>query len=456
MKRREKVEKVSDAPYIGTGKELRDGEFMDFENCTYEMLHRSTTEWPCMSVDWLLPECPITNVYKCPREHDIVKQMNYPLECYAIAGSMASVASKNMLYVFKFANLMKTRNDDDSEVSADEGEELDDEPCIFHQALPLKSGVNRIRAMNSYPLVAVYDEMRKVQIFDVRSSIEYLKGISKDTPKCDLKPKAEPKLLKSFTNQDEGFGLCWSPFTAGRLLTGSCDGHVYQINPRDELCADFSRDDKPYTYHQDSVEDINFSPTESEAFATCSVDGTIQIVDMRVGNKKKSQLKIDAHDCDVNVISWNKKAANLIASGGDDGSFKVFDIRFPNEPAITNILWHTEPITSIEWQPGDEWSLAVGSADNRVSVWDLSVEPDDTDPNAIKNEDVNVPDQLMFVHQGQQDLKELRWHPVYEELILTTASDGFNIFKPNFAEDDDLNEEDENRLDFIPDQIVNE
>ena len=76
------------------------------------------------------------------------------------------------------------------------------------------------------------------------------------------------------------------------------------------------------------MEDINFSPTESEVFASCGVDGTIQIVDMRVGDKKKSQLKIDAHDCDINVISWNKKTANLIASGGDDGAFKVWDIRF--------------------------------------------------------------------------------------------------------------------------------
>ena len=93
MKKEKEVEKANDAPYIGTGKELRDGEFMDFENCTYEMLHRSTTEWPCMSVDWLLPEVPITNTYNCPREHDIVKSMDYPLECYAIAGSMASVSS---------------------------------------------------------------------------------------------------------------------------------------------------------------------------------------------------------------------------------------------------------------------------------------------------------------------------------------------------------------------------
>jgi len=195
---------------------------------------------------------------------------------------------------------------------------------------------------------------------------------------------------------------------------------VNVVNAKDESLSDFARDSKPYQYHEESVEDINFSPNEPDVFATCSVDGTIQIVDMRVGDKKKSQLTIESHECDVNVISWNKKTANLIASGGDDGSFKVFDIRYAKEPPITNILWHTAPITSIEWQMGDEWCLAVGSSDNRVSIWDLSVEPDDEcgtmDEGKKAKDNVNVPDQLMFVHQGQDDVKEIRWHPVFEEV----------------------------------------
>jgi len=164
--------------------------------------------------------------------------------------------------------------------------------------------------------------------------------------------------------------LAWSPLVTGRLISGNCEGLINVISAKDEMCSDFVRDEKPYAYHNESVEDINFSPTEPEVFASCSVDGTVQIVDMRENNKKKSQLTINAHECDVNVISWNKKAANLLASGADDGSFKVWDMRFPKDEAITNILWHTEPITSIEWQPHDEWSLAVGSADNRVSIWD--------------------------------------------------------------------------------------
>ena len=40
--------------------------------------------------------------------------------------------------------------------------------------------------------------------------------------------------------------------------------------------------------------------------------------------------------------------------------------------------WHKESVCTIQWSPMDDWSLAVGSLDNTVSLWDFSVEKDDT------------------------------------------------------------------------------
>jgi len=37
----------------------------------------------------------------------------------------------------------------------------------------------------------------------------------------------------------------------------------------------------------------------------------------------------------------------------------------------------------------------------------------------------------MFLHQGQKNMKELRFHPQYRSLLLTTAEDSFNVFRPN-------------------------
>ena len=41
---------------MGSSTNLRDGEYLEFENSAYEMLHRAHTEWPCLSFDFLLEE----------------------------------------------------------------------------------------------------------------------------------------------------------------------------------------------------------------------------------------------------------------------------------------------------------------------------------------------------------------------------------------------------------------
>lgn len=240
----------------------------------------------------------------------------------------------------------------------------------------------------------------------------------------------------------------WSHLKVGQLVTGSVDGKINLFEAEDELCSKFTKANYYWSYHQESVEDIQFSPTEVDVFATCSTDGTVRVCDMKQHSYKQAQITIKAHDCDVNVISWNPLTPNLIASGADDGSIKVWDLRYPTEQPITNIRWHQEAITSIQWQPSDEWTLAAASADNRVSVWDFSVENNEQEVT----EDYNVPEQVIFIHHGQEDIKEIRWHPIYKDVLMTTAHTGFNIFKAAINEDAPSEEDsdEENRLEIIP------
>lgn len=62
-----------------------------------------------------------------------------------------------------------------------------------------------------------------------------------------------------------------------------------------------------------------------QVFASCSADQTIRIWDAR--KKQSSALTIQAHDAHVNVINWNKSVNYLMVSGGDEGLFKVWDMR---------------------------------------------------------------------------------------------------------------------------------
>ena len=108
---------------------------------------------------------------------------------------------------------------------------------------------------------------------------------------------------------------------------------------------------------------------------------------------------------------------------------------------VSDFRYHTKPITSIEWSPFDESTIAVASEDNTITIWDLSLESD-TDEAAAEGGDAaasteakdgdaeDVPPQLMFVHMGQTEIKELHWHPQIVNTLLSTALDGFNVLKP--------------------------
>ena len=234
--------------------------------------------------------------------------------------------------------------------------------------------------------------------------------------------------------------------TPGRLITGDNDGAVHLWEPREggRWIVDKNA---PFAGHVSSVEDAQWSPAEKDVFATASADQTVCIWDART--RGKPALRVKTHDADVNVMSWNRVANCMLATGADDGSLRIWDLRrFGNggggdanasgktgEGCVADFSFHRGPVTSVEWARLDGAMLATASADHTVCVWDLAVERDAEEEaaamaagdNAVAPED--LPPQLMFVHQGMRDPKELRWHHQIPGMICTTALDGFNAFK---------------------------
>ena len=94
-----------------------------------------------------------------------------------------------------------------------------------------------------------------------------------------------------------------------------------------------------------------------------------------------------------------------------------------NTSSVASFNWHKKPITSINWSTFDESVLAVSSDDHSITIWDLAVEADE-------NVDPELPCQLLFMHMGQKYPKEVKFHPQWNGVLLSTAQDGFNVFKP--------------------------
>ncbi|KAJ9219461.1 hypothetical protein DTO169C6_8191 [Paecilomyces variotii] len=421
---------VDKQTFIPGRTKLAPGETLSPDPTTYHMLHTLSAPWPCLSFDIV-------------RDSLGDNRTTYPATVYAVAGTQAegSRAKDNELMVLKLSGLsrMERENETDSESDSDDDESGD--PILEHKSIPLNSTTNRIRAHQTpapsgdyskppQTITATMLENSQVLIHDVTAHLA-----SFDTPGAVLPPSASKPLSTLRMHKSEGYALDWSPLQPlGKLLTGDNDGLIY-VTTRTEG-GGWVTDSRPFIGHTSSVEELQWSPNERNVFASASSDGSVKVWDVR-SKSRKPAVDVKTSNTDINVMSWSKQTFHLLATGADDGQWGVWDLRHwkPNASSPSSQLrpspvasfdFHKEPITSIEWHPSDDSVVAVGSADNTLTLWDLAVELDDEESRDAGMAD--VPPQLLFVHY-MESVKELHWQAQMPGTVMATGSNGFGIFK---------------------------
>jgi ribosome assembly protein RRB1 len=180
-------------PWTGNKDELNEEEQLAYENSAYEMIHRANCEWPCLSIDILLPERIEASsmdewfpkyVHNLPENARVSKTVSdgeqsvevhrhkndrYPYDCYMVAGSQAINKLENRLYVLKWCNLQKTLEEDDTEMKEEVHE---DEALLYYEGVPHKGAVNRLRSMHGSSIVATWSDDGEVSIFDLKEAIQ--------------------------------------------------------------------------------------------------------------------------------------------------------------------------------------------------------------------------------------------------------------------------------------------
>lgn len=341
---------------------LEEGETLEYDNSAYTMFHSLKTEWPCLSVAFI-------------KDNLGMQRTKFPMTAYMVGGTQADKPENNKLTIMKISQMGRTYRGESDDESDSDVDEVEGDPVIQTRSLPHPGACNRVRVMPQKPhIVATWSDDGNVYIWDISSLLQQLDGHSGGT-----ESKRTP-LFAVRNHTSEGYALDWSPVKMGSLLSGDCNGTILLTEQNEQ--GQWYTNTKKYTAHSDSVEDIQWSSTEANVFASCSVDKTIRVWDTRAKESDGSAITIqDAHDTDVNVISWNKLVPYLIVSGADDGSFKIWDLRKftkggtfrPDSPA-GHFKWHKAPVSSVAWHSQDDSMLAVACADNSVSIWDMSVE----------------------------------------------------------------------------------
>jgi ribosome assembly protein RRB1 len=227
--------------------------------------------------------------------------------------------------------------DESDEEESDDDSQPDEDAALTYRSIPHVGSVNRIRAQLLPPTaagppepptayhVATFSETGKVHIFDIAPHLQSLLSPgSVDATKLAKKPQ----YTITSHGRAEGFALAWAPPSSSspsqRLLSGDIHSKIYLSTITESGITPSSQ---PFTSHTSSVEDIQWSPTESTVFASCSADTSLRVWDVRV-KERKSVLAVErAHESDINVLSWNTSTTYLMVTGGDEGGLKVWDLR---------------------------------------------------------------------------------------------------------------------------------
>jgi WD repeat-containing protein 23 len=110
---------------------------------------------------------------------------------------------------------------------------------------------------------------------------------------------------------------------------------------------------------------VQFSQTSNEVMAGGS-DHCIYMFDLTA---QRRTVCFEAHDDDINAVEYADSSSQIVYSGSDDGTVKVWDRRaFPHFAGV--LLGHTAGITSIHSR-GDGRYLISSGKDQSIKLWDV-------------------------------------------------------------------------------------
>ncbi|KAK6589799.1 WD repeat [Cryptosporidium xiaoi] len=400
-----------------------------YEPKAYKMYHKCLVEWSCLTLD-IIPDKLGEN------------RTQFPHTCFVAAGTQANSDENNNILLMKWSRMHKTKRDrddddynfSDSDTDSDNDSDdcyVDEDPIVDVEAIPHKGTVNRIRVCPQIPnLISTWSELGNISMWDISNPLDNLNNTDKSgSNKKKPSNLAKKSIIKpKFTydgHLDEGFSMDWNPNKVAYFVSGDRKGNICYWQPIQggKWNVVTIRD-----HFQSSVEALKWKNDKDgcDIFAAGLVNSNICIIDVR---SNSDILTItNSHKGDVNCLSWNPFSENLLLSGSDDCTVKLWDIRNIKDP-VELFNFHREPILSVDWHQQDQDVFLSASLDNSISFWDIGIE-EDNDATKVAKGNIDIPNKLLFLHMGQEHIAEAKWHKQIPGLAISTAQDSLNVFIP--------------------------
>ena len=235
----------------------------------------------------------------------------------------------------------------------------------------------------------------------------------------------------------EGYGLAWSPHTAGLLLSGSDDATIctWDLTEAGQaVSATATRKG-----HTSVVEDVDFHKHYPHMFGSVGDDGRLLIWDLREGGDRPAQAVMGAHDGDANCLSFSPANEFLLATGGSDAVVNIWDLRAlgagdasagagAQAKPLHSCASHRDGVFQVSWSPHAANILASCSSDRRLIVWDLArIGAEQSAEDAADG-----PPEVLFVHGGHTaKVSDFSWSASEPWTLASVAEDNIlHVWQP--------------------------
>lgn len=366
----------------------------------YDLVVTHALEWPSLTVQWLPDKVTVPD-----RDYSTQR---------VILGTHTSENEQNHLIIAEVElpledTELDNRNYDDEKQQVG-GFGTPHGKIHIKQQINHDGEVNRARYMpQDRFIIATKTVTADVFVFD------YSKHDSRPNPDGVCRPD-----LRLTGHKTEGYGLAWSPFISGHLLSGSDDAQIclWDISgvPRTNRSLEAKT---TYVAHQGVVEDVAWHQHHTDIFGSVGDDKQLILWDTRKPPRDGVMVACEAHTAEVNCLAFNPHNPHVLATGSADKTVALHDWRNLSQ-RLHVFECHAEEVFQIGWSPQHETILASCGADRRVMIWDLSRIGDEQTPEDAED----GPPELLFIHGGHTGkISDFNWNHNDDWVIASVAED---------------------------------
>lgn len=419
----------------------------------YKQIQTSSFLWPSLSVEWL-PDA--TNNGFLFDNHRLVlgsfsngfnafeslQLANVSVNKLATGERSTTIDTHHNLNNFTFdantnefqyslsLNYEKTKRDPESD------EVKPNNSMQISQRIPHKGDINRIKFMPSNPdILATSSNDGKIRIFDRTKK-------SNTFQDSDFDIKSQDSDLADIIldhHQVESWTLDWNHQQVKTLATAANDGIIAIWDLEKQFVKPnrlpFSRTSKrkfesciigqpltSVTKHDYGVNEINWIRDHDSLLASVGEDGFYKLTDVRQ-SPESSVISININLGALNCLHVNPMETFQFLTGSNDGSLNAYDVRSTDQPIWCMPNACDGSLTSVKYSPYklningiEQTVLASGGSDGLVKLWSLN--------------NLNEP---LFIHGGHLlEVNDISWSYMNPGLLASCSADNsVHIWEPN-------------------------